>query len=331
MNQRKNRPKETALEHIQMRKLEVELQHKQKMSRAMRKLRVMTAFMGSARMTHASEDHSDDASSLPKASPRKLLQKGELAKREREKREQSPSPPEQQLHQREREKQQAKAKAEEEKEKASARERAVAGTASLVGGRSGTGHNGRVVVPPPLPGAGKTAAGGRRENIEGQVIPPPLPGRQAEVGSAKAGRSKSEGEEAGCVLHVRGIGGEYEDETALQRLFSQFGTVIQATVRHRTQVIQSPPPPLTTWADCRRYYVCMHTVSCGTLYFARRSRHHRCRRCRRRRRRRHHHVIVILSIPAAAIICFAHNLLQCKICCRRRARTAVSSTAAGRW
>ena len=59
----------------------------------MRKLKVMTAFMGPGgiKRTEASEDHSEPSSSS-KGSPRKLLQKGELAKREREKREKSPSP-----------------------------------------------------------------------------------------------------------------------------------------------------------------------------------------------------------------------------------------------
>ena len=37
----------------------------------------------------------------------------------------------------------------------------------------------------------------------------------------------------GCQLHVRGVGGEYEDERKLGRVFARFGEVIQATVRHR--------------------------------------------------------------------------------------------------
>ena len=49
----------------------------------------------------------------------------------------------------------------------------------------------------------------------------------------------------GTVLHVRGVGGELEDEDALSTLFSQFGGVVQATVRHR---IDKATRANTSWA-----------------------------------------------------------------------------------
>ena len=49
----------------------------------------------------------------------------------------------------------------------------------------------------------------------------------------------------GTVLHVRGVGGELEDEDALSTLFSQFGGVVQATVRHR---IDKATGANTSWA-----------------------------------------------------------------------------------
>ena len=51
------------------------------------------------------------------------------------------------------------------------------------------------------------------------AAPPPLPTAEVEVPS--------------CILHVRGVGGKFETEEALTEVFQTFGTVVQATVRHR--------------------------------------------------------------------------------------------------
>jgi hypothetical protein len=39
--------------------------------------------------------------------------------------------------------------------------------------------------------------------------------------------------ESRCTLHVRGIGGKYESEEALRKVFGKFGKFVHATVRHR--------------------------------------------------------------------------------------------------
>jgi hypothetical protein len=48
-----------------------------------------------------------------------------------------------------------------------------------------------------------------------------------------------------CILHVRGCAGKFEDEHALTEEFSRFGTVVQATVRHR---IDKETGANTSWA-----------------------------------------------------------------------------------
>ena len=53
------------------------------------------------------------------------------------------------------------------------------------------------------------------------------------------------GADAGCQLHVRGVGGEFEDEDALTKVFTTYGEVVQATVRHR---IDSASGANTSWA-----------------------------------------------------------------------------------
>ena len=62
--------------------------------------------------------------------------------------------------------------------------------------------------------------------------PPPSP---ATPPPSHAGQVSGAGDEPGigCQLHVRGVGGKFEDEKALSRVFGRFGEVIQATVRHR--------------------------------------------------------------------------------------------------
>ena len=65
------------------------------------------------------------------------------------------------------------------------------------------------------------------------------------AGSTPAGQqSSTDGQEATALIHVRGIGmdgwdgtpegrGTYENEDALEKIFSVFGVFLQATIRHR--------------------------------------------------------------------------------------------------
>jgi hypothetical protein len=54
-----------------------------------------------------------------------------------------------------------------------------------------------------------------------------------------------DGGDDGCTLHVRGVGGELEDEEALLQTFRRFGDTTQATVRHR---IDASSGENTSWA-----------------------------------------------------------------------------------
>ena len=81
---------------------------------------------------------------------------------------------------------------------------------------AGAGESPPSALPPPPtpPAAGPGAADEARAEVRAEV--------RAEADAA-----------AGCQLHVRGVGGDFEDERALSKVFLRFGEVIQATVRHR--------------------------------------------------------------------------------------------------
>ena len=58
-------------------------------------------------------------------------------------------------------------------------------------------------------------------------------------------RTMAKDDEQSNILHVRGVGGVYEDEGKLLGLFEQFGEPLQAVVRHR---IDEKTGANTSWA-----------------------------------------------------------------------------------
>ena len=98
-------------------------------------------------------------------------------------------------------------------------------------------------VPPPAegdksllgPATPKSAPSpaGAGESPPSALPPPPTPPADEARAEVRAEVRAEADAAAGCQLHVRGVGGDFEDERALSKVFLRFGEVIQATVRHR--------------------------------------------------------------------------------------------------
>ena len=104
-------------------------------------------------------------------------------------------------------------------------------------------EGGKSLPGPPTPKSAPSPAGAG-ESPPSALSPPPTPPKAAAQpagpGAADEARAEVRAEvraeadaTAGCQLHVRGVGGDFEDERALSKVFLRFGEVIQATVRHR--------------------------------------------------------------------------------------------------
>ena len=74
----------------------------------------------------------------------------------------------------------------------------------------------------------------RTQKIVLEMAGPPTSTDQPSTPTEDASRSLTKEKSAGfeaCTLHVRGIAGEYENESLLGKYFSRFGEVVQVTVR----------------------------------------------------------------------------------------------------
>ena len=80
-------------------------------------------------------------------------------------------------------------------------------------------------------------------NAQPESVPPVK--QEQKQNNAQTQRRQANPDVGVCTLHVRGVGGLLESESALTKVFQVYGEVVQTTVRHR---IDEDTGDNTSWA-----------------------------------------------------------------------------------